>query len=220
MIALIDYGAGNLTSVRKALTALGADYIVPSSVRECEGAAGIIVPGVGHFAATTRLEGEWREAIHSATASGVPLFGICVGMQWLFEGSEEAPEVKGLGVIPGRIARLDNDPARRLKVPHVGWNALDFRSQTGHGSGSGARLLEGLTSGAQVYFTHSYAAPITAECVASTEHANAFSSVVERDNVFGVQFHPEKSGDAGLQILRNFLQVCASPSPTATAGRR
>lgn len=217
MIALIDYGAGNLTSVRKALTALGADYVVPSSVRECEGAAGIIVPGVGHFAATTRLEGEWREAIGAATASGVPLFGICVGMQWLFEGSEEAPDVKGLGVIAGRIARLDNDPARRLKVPHVGWNALDFRSRTARSSETGARLLEGLSSGAQVYFTHSYAAPITAECVASTEHANAFSSVVERDNVFGVQFHPEKSGDAGLQILRNFLRVCREPSPQAPA---
>ena len=217
MIALIDYGAGNLTSVRKALTALGADYIVPASVRDCDGAAGIIVPGVGHFAATTRLEGEWRDGIRSATASGVPLFGICVGMQWLFEGSEEAPEVNGLGVIPGRIARLDGDPVRRLKVPHVGWNALDFRSSVATAS-SGSRLLEGLSSGAQVYFTHSYAAPITPECVASTEHANAFSSVVERDNVFGVQFHPEKSGDAGLQILRNFLRVCGSPARKAPAG--
>ena len=216
MIALVDYGAGNLTSVRKALTALGADYIVPSSVRDCEGVAGIIVPGVGHFAATSRLEGEWRDAIRSATVSGVPLFGICVGMQWLFDGSEEAPEVKGLGAISGRIARLESDPGRRLKVPHVGWNALDFRlAKTG--PRTGARLLEGLSSGAQVYFTHSYAAPITAECVASTEHANAFSSVVERDNVFGVQFHPEKSGDAGLQILRNFLRVCARPSPKASA---
>ena len=227
MIALVDYGAGNLTSVRKALTALGADYIVPSSVRDCAGAAGIIVPGVGHFAATSRLEGEWRDAIGSATASGVPLFGICVGMQWLFEGSEEAPEVKGLGVIAGRIARLESDPARRLKVPHVGWNALDFRPSTWLRASpsisleaspaatpgrSESRLLEGLSSGAQVYFTHSYAAPITAECVASTEHANAFSSVVERDNIFGVQFHPEKSGDAGLQILRNFLKICARPS--------
>jgi glutamine amidotransferase len=120
-------------------------------------------------------------------------------MQWLFEGSDEAPGVPGLGLIAGRIARLDGDADRRLKVPHVGWNALDF-------TGS-ARLLRGLASGAQVYFTHSYAAPVTPECVASTTHANTFSSVVERDNVFGVQFHPEKSGDAGLQILRNFLEI-------------
>ena len=218
MIALVDYGAGNLTSVRKALTSLGADYLVPSSVRDCEGAAGIIVPGVGHFAATTRLEDEWRDAIRSSTAAGVPLFGICVGMQWLFEGSDEAPGVKGLGVIPGRIARLDGDAERRLKVPHVGWNSLDFRSAAA-GSPGGARLLQGLSSGAQVYFTHSYAAPITAECVASTEHASQFSSVVERDNVFGVQFHPEKSGDAGLQILRNFLRVCGRPAPHAPAGQ-
>ena len=122
-------------------------------------------------------------------------------MQWLFEGSDEAPAAAGLGTIAGRIARLAGDADHRLKVPHVGWNSLDFRGP--------ARLLQGLTSGAQVYFTHSYAAPVTAECVASTTHANTFSSVVERDNVFGVQFHPEKSGDAGLTILRNFLEVCA-----------
>jgi imidazole glycerol-phosphate synthase subunit HisH len=213
VIALIDYGAGNLTSVRKALTALGADFTVPSSVEACRDASGIIVPGVGHFAATAALEGAWLEAIRSAVASGVPLFGICLGMQWLFDGSDEAPEVRGLGVIPGRITRLQNDPSRRLKVPHVGWNALEFRPARG----AQARLFQGLSSGAQVYFTHSYAAPVTGECVASTEHASAFSSVVERDNVFGVQFHPEKSGDAGLQILRNFLQVCGPPAAKATA---
>jgi glutamine amidotransferase len=200
VIALVDYGAGNLTSVRKALTALGADFRVPSAPEDCRGARGVIVPGVGHFAATSRLDEPWRQAIGDVAQSGVPLLGICVGMQWLFEGSEEAPEVPGLGVIRGRIARLEGDPAERLKVPHVGWNALDFRGS--------ARLLRGLSSGAQVYFTHSYAAPVTPECVASTTHANTFSSVVERGSVFGVQFHPEKSGDAGLAILRNFLEDC------------
>ena len=213
MIALIDYGAGNLTSVRKALTALGAEFVVPSSPEVCSQASGIIVPGVGHFAATAALEGEWLQSIRSAVTAGVPLFGICLGMQWLFEGSDEAPEVQGLGVVPGRITKLENDPGRRLKVPHVGWNALNFRSGR-------ARLFEGLAPGAQVYFTHSYAAPVTAECVASTEHANTFSSVVERDNIFGVQFHPEKSSDAGLQILRNFLRVCAPASPKVRAGQR
>jgi glutamine amidotransferase len=201
VIALVDYGAGNLTSVRKALAALGADFTVPSAPEECRRARGIIVPGVGHFGATSALDTGWRDAIGESARSGVPLFGICVGMQWLFEGSDEAPGVAGLGMIAGRIARLDGDPAHRLKVPHVGWNSLEIRGQ--------GRLLRGLSSGSQVYFTHSYAAPITPECAASTTHANTFSSVVERDNVFGVQFHPEKSSDAGLTILRNFLEVCS-----------
>ena len=201
MIALIDYGAGNLTSVRKALTALGAEFTVPTSTEVCSQVSGIIVPGVGHFAATAALEGEWLDAIKAAVQKGTPLLGICLGMQWLFEGSDEAPEVQGLGVIRGQITRLQNDPDRRLKIPHVGWNALSLARPS--------RLLEGLGEGAYVYFTHSYAAPVTDECVAATEHANTFSSVVERDNIFGVQFHPEKSGDAGLQIIRNFLKVCA-----------
>jgi glutamine amidotransferase len=217
VIALIDYGAGNLTSVRKALTALGADFTVPSSTEACGQAAGIIVPGVGHFAATAALEGEWLQAIRSAVQTGVPLLGICLGMQWLFEGSDEAPEVQGLGVMRGQITKLQNNLDRRLKIPHVGWNALDFRSSATPGAAA-PRLLRELSSGSQVYFTHSYAAPVTDECIASTEHANTFSSVVERDNIFGVQFHPEKSGDAGLQILRNFLQVCGPPSPKAPAG--
>ena len=142
----------------------------------------------------------WRQTIRAAVDAGTPLLGICVGMQWLFEGSDEAPGVPGLGLMQGRIARLEGDAEARLKVPHVGWNALDIRGQ--------GRLLQGLSSGAQVYFTHSYAAPVTDACAASTAHGTLFSSAVERDNVFGVQFHPEKSGDAGLQILRNFLTVC------------
>ena len=207
MIALVDYGAGNLTSVRKALTALGADFSTPDRPGECAQAAALIVPGVGHFGSTAALDDEWREAIGAAVRRGVPLFGICVGMQWLFEGSDEAPDVPGLGVIPGRIARLQGSAEHRLKVPHVGWNALDFRSPTAPGAGGESRLLRGLPSGSPVYFTHSYGAPVTSECVAATTHANTFASVVERDNVFGVQFHPEKSGDAGLRILRNFLEA-------------
>jgi glutamine amidotransferase len=199
VIALVDYGAGNLTSVRKALSALGAEFMTPEQPSELRGARAVIVPGVGHFAATSALDDEWRQTIGDAARAGTPLFGICVGMQWLFEGSEEAPGIAGLGVMKGRIARLDGDADKRLKVPHVGWNALEFTRN--------ARLLRGLESGAQVYFTHSYAAPVTTECIAATTHANTFAAAVERDNIFGVQFHPEKSGDAGLQILRNFLEI-------------
>jgi glutamine amidotransferase len=199
VIGLVDYGAGNLTSVRKALTALGADFIVPAAPDECRGLRALIVPGVGNFAATAALDPPWRQAIGEAVRAGVPLFGICVGMQWLFDGSDEASGVPGLGLMAGRIARLAGDAGHRLKVPHVGWNSLEFQRP--------ARLFRGLPSGSQVYFTHSYAAPVTPECTAATTHANTFSSAVERDNVFGVQFHPEKSGEAGLRILRNFLEV-------------
>ena len=202
MIALIDYGAGNLTSVKKALAAVGVHYRVPDTPADCAGAAGLIVPGVGNFAATAVLEGAWRDTVATAVERGTPLLGICVGMQWLFEGSDEAPAVRGLGVMPGRITRLRGDAEQRLKVPHVGWNALDF-------TGRAPRLLRGLSSGTPVYFTHSFAAPVTTECIAATTHANTFAAAVERDNIFGVQFHPEKSSDAGLQILRNFLDVCA-----------
>ena len=199
MIALIDYGAGNLTSVKKALASLGAEFTVPETPALCEEASALIVPGVGHFSATMALDAPWRRAIGRAVAAGTPLLGICVGMQWLYEGSEEAPDVPGLGVLEGRVRLLQGDTSQRLKIPHVGWNALDLPRQS--------RLLSGLESGAHVYFTHSYAAPVTADCVASTTHAESFAAAVERDHVFGVQFHPEKSGDAGLQILRNFLRI-------------
>jgi len=207
VIALVDYGAGNLTSVRKALNTLGAEYETPREPAECLKAKALIVPGVGNFAATAVLEGPWRDTIAAAVRGGTPLLGICVGMQWLFEGSDEAPGVKGLGVLPGQIQRLEGNAEQRLKIPHVGWNALEFRKP--------ARLLAGLDSGAQVYFTHSFAAPVTSACAAATTHANTFASAVEAGNVFGVQFHPEKSSDAGLQILRNFLDVVARPDGSA-----
>jgi glutamine amidotransferase len=200
VIALIDYGAGNLTSVKKALTALGAEFVVPATPEACAGASGLIVPGVGHFSATTALDAPWRQAVGRAVHAGTPLLGICVGMQWLFEGSEEAPDVPGLGVLDGTCRLLKGDAERRLKIPHVGWNALDLPRAS--------RLLAGLASGAFVYFTHSFAAPVTPDCVASTTHAESFAAAVERDHVIGVQFHTEKSGDAGLRILRNFLGLC------------
>ena len=199
MIALIDYGAGNLTSVRKGFAAAGAELYTPRTPRDLSRASGVVVPGVGHFTATAALGKEWRLAIHRSLDRGIRLFGICLGQQWLFEGSEEDPHVPGLGVIKGWCRRLPPT----LKVPHVGWNSLDIEKPS--------RLLAGIESGTQAYFTHSYAAEITPEAVATTTHATPFASVVETDLLFGVQFHPEKSGNAGIQMLRNFVALC-SPS--------
>ena len=167
---------------------------------------------MGNFAATAALVGPWRDAIGSAVRKGTPLFGICLGMQWLFEGSDEAPEVPGLGVLPGRVTRLQGNAEERMKIPHVGWNGLVVPRGQGQFTG---RLLSRLESGAHVYFTHSYAAPVTGDCVAVTTHSETFAAVVERGNVFGVQFHPEKSSEAGLQIIRNFLEVARGSSDVA-----
>ena len=220
MIALVDYGAGNLTSVRKALTAVGASFWTPAAPAELAEATGVIVPGVGHFSTTASLDEAWKDAISAALARGVPLLGICVGLQWLFEGSTEAPGVPGLGVMPGVCTLLgspksDDDSresgagsresengrreagAARLKVPHVGWNSLSLPRPS--------RLFDGIPDGSQVYFTHSYAAPIIDATAAVTTHGVTFSAAVEDGLVSGVQFHPEKSGDAGLRILRNWL---------------
>jgi glutamine amidotransferase len=215
VIGLVDYGAGNLTSVKKALTALGAEFTVPATPDDCAGASGLIVPGVGHFSATTALGEPWRDAIGHAVRVGTPLLGICVGMQWLFEGSEEAPTVPGLGVLDGTCQLLYGDTPARLKIPHVGWNALespvgpqDTDPADPEPAAFRGRLLAGLPPNPYVYFTHSFAAPVTGDCVASTTHAECFAAAVERDLVFGVQFHPEKSSDAGLRILRNYLELC------------
>ena len=191
MIALIDYRAGNLTSVRKGFAAVGAELYTPSAAADLARADGIVVPGVGHFGATAFLDRAWRTEIQAAVADGRPLLGICLGLQWLFDGSEEAP-LPGLGAIAGQCTRL----RPIVKVPHVGWNSLEVTRPSA--------LLDGIPDGTQVYFTHSYAAPITAACVAATTHGERFAAAVEHDNVWGVQFHPEKSGRAGLRILENF----------------
>jgi glutamine amidotransferase len=197
MIALIDYGAGNLNSVRKGFCAAGAELMTPDSPLALDACSGIVVPGVGHFSATRVLGDDWREAVARRVAAGVPLLGICLGMQWLFEGSDEDPETPGLGFVSGRCARLSVQ--RPLKVPHVGWNALDVRRES--------RILERIDAGTQVYFTHSFVAPVTGDCAAASEHGQVFAAAVERGHVAGVQFHPEKSGAAGIRVLRNFLAL-------------
>jgi glutamine amidotransferase len=196
VIAVIDYKAGNLTSVMKALTALGAVAQITEDPAVVRAADRVVLPGVGHFRATVRLrETGMEDAAREAIAAGVPFLGICVGLQWLFEGSTEADTVPGLGVMRGCCTRFPDTH----KVPHVGWNTLE--------AGFGSRLLAGLPPQAFVYYTHSYRAPLVDETVGVTEYAGAFSGAVERGNLFGVQFHPEKSGEAGLQVLRNFLAV-------------
>lgn len=197
-VALIDYGAGNLSSVRKALAAVGMDVVLPRSAAELANAGAIVVPGVGHFDATARLDNAFRTAILQQVNGGRPLLGICLGLQWLFEGSDEAPGVPGLGLLGGRCFRLSG----AVKVPHVGWNTLESTRRR-------STILAG-TEGASVYFTHSYAAPVTDAAAATTTHGVTFASVVEAGNVIGVQWHPETSGAAGLSVLRNFARLAAS----------
>ena len=200
-IALIDYKAGNLTSVRKALAAVGAEVYTPEVAADLATADGIIVPGVGHFAATAALDAEWKATILARVAAGRPLLGICLGLQWLYEGSEESPELAGLGVLAGRCHKLSSDSTvgTVIKVPHVGWNSLERTAN--------ASIIDDVADGAQVYFTHSYVAPVTADTAAATTHGERFASIVQRGLVAGVQFHPEKSGEVGLQILRNYMKM-------------
>lgn len=193
-IALVDYGAGNLTSVVKGLRAVGATVRVVAQPAELAGIEALVVPGVGHFEATRALGEDWRRAIRDRVDAGVPLLGICLGLQWLFEGSDEAPDVPGFGLLAGRCFRLPDT----VKVPHVGWNTLDS-------TGRPSQLLTGLPDGAMAYFTHSFAAPIVEATAARTSHGAPFSAAIERGRVFGTQFHPEKSGTTGLRILENFM---------------
>lgn len=197
MIAVVDYKAGNLTSVMKALRFVGAEVVLTDEPEAVVKADKIILPGVGHFAATQFLRDRGLEqAIHERVRAGKPFLGICVGLQWLFAGSTEAPEVEGLHVFE---TVCDRFRARDLKVPHVGWNSLEIRDRS--------RLFAGVAQGAIVYFTHSYCAPVVDSTVAIAEYGQPFTAAVERDNVMGVQFHPEKSAAAGRQVLENFVRL-------------
>ena len=195
-VAVIDYKAGNLTSVLKALRHLGAEVeVTDAELVTVESAERIVLPGVGHFAATQYLNSTGlAPAIREAIGRGVPFLGICVGMQWLYSGSTEAPGQPGLGYFPEQCARFSDS---HEKVPHVGWNSLEVKTNS--------RVLAGVEPGEFVYFTHSYKAPVTGDTAAVTHYIEPFASAAERNNVMGVQFHPEKSGETGLKILRNFL---------------
>lgn len=196
-IDVVDYGAGNLASVTKAITAVGATPRLVSTPDEIAATTALLVPGVGHFSATASLTPEWHRAIHTRVNSGAALLGICLGMQWLFEGSDEAPAVPGLGIFKGRCFRLRGES---IKVPHVGWNSLD-RTETA------TQLLANVPAVAHAYFTHTFAAPCGSEATATTTHGERFASVVERGRVCGAQWHPEKSGDVGLSVLRAFVHL-------------
>jgi glutamine amidotransferase len=196
MIAIVDYGAGNLVSVKKALDWLGQDCAITSDAGEVSRASKIVLPGVGHFASTAALEKSGlQKAITDSIARKVPFLGICVGMQWMFSGSEESPETPGLSLFPGSCTRFPHN----VKSPHVGWNQLEISSTS--------RLFRGIANSTFVYFTHSYYAPINGTTVASCDYAGKFSAAIERDLLFGVQFHPEKSGESGLRLLANFCAL-------------
>jgi imidazole glycerol-phosphate synthase subunit HisH len=196
MIAIVDYGAGNLVSVKKALDWLGQECTITSEPAQVETAAKIVLPGVGHFASTAALgRTGLRDAIAEAIGRGVPFLGICVGMQWIFEGSQESPETRGLGLLRGDCERFPGS----VKSPHVGWNELEVSASS--------KLFRGVPSPSFVYFTHSFRAPVSEMTVARCEYGGTFSAAVEQGHLFGVQFHPEKSGEMGLKLLSNFCAL-------------
>lgn len=199
-IAIIDYGVGNLYSVEKAFARLGADAVVTSDEAAILGAAKVVLPGVGAFGDCMCNLKEYglEGAVRAVAAKGTPLLGICVGLQILFAGSEEDPDVPGLGIFPGMVRRI---AAPGLKVPHMGWNSLDFAGPS--------PLFAGLEANPYVYFVHSFHAvpDDPATVTARTVYGGPVTAAVGRGNVQAVQFHPEKSGDAGLKILANFKEI-------------
>jgi imidazole glycerol-phosphate synthase subunit HisH len=197
MIAIIDYGAGNLRSVQNTLDEIGASYDVLQGPERLDHAAKVILPGVGHFGQMMRALDErgLREPIRERIQAGVPFLGICLGLQGLFTDSEEAPDVRGFGLFPGTVRRFPMD----ARVPHMGWNELEPRRSS--------RLLAGLPDRPYVYFAHSYYVPENPATVAVCTYATAYTAILENENVFGVQFHPEKSGPVGLRIVQNFLEM-------------
>ena len=201
MIAIIDYGAGNIQSVSKALAHIGCDCFVTRDKDEILKADSAVLPGVGSFGDTVDSLNKYgiKDAIREYIASGKPFLGICLGMQLLFPASEESPGAAGLGIYDGSISRIPNGEG--LKIPHMGWNSLEINPKS--------RLFKGIEKNPYVYFVHSYFlhAADRELVAATTEYGVTIDAAVERGNVFATQFHPEKSGETGLQILRNFAEI-------------
>jgi len=196
VISVFDYGAGNLRSVQNTLGAIGAQYELIRDAAGLRRADKIILPGVGHFGQTTRALDDLgvRDTFVERIRAGVPFLGICLGLQALFESSEEAPEQRGLGIFPGTVRRFQGD----VRIPHMGWNQLESKRPT--------LLLRGAGEKPFVYFAHSYYCPVVAETAAICDYTVPYTALLEHENVYGVQFHPEKSGAVGLRIVRNFVE--------------
>ena len=208
-VAIIDYGAGNVPSVERALERLGAESQRAASPESISSAEALLLPGVGHYSALVRAldEQQLRASLVGAIRRGVPFLGICLGLQVLFESSAESPELRGLDLLPGKVCALPSG----VKLPHMGWNQVSAGGASRLlAANHESRLLEGIDSRAYFYFAHSYAAPDSnAATTATCFHGTAFAAVVEQQNIYGVQFHPEKSGDAGSRLLENFLRMAA-----------
>ncbi len=197
MISIFDYGAGNLRSVENTLSEIGAAYTL---IRDADGlcrASKIILPGVGHFGQMMRALDTLgvRDAFIERIGDGIPFLGICLGLQALFESSEEAPEARGLGIFAGAVRRFPSD----ARVPHMGWNSLALQGAS--------RLLANVGEDPYLYFAHSYYVPVNAATAATCTYSLPYTAVLERGTIFGVQFHPEKSGPLGLKIVRNFVEL-------------
>ena len=198
MISILDYGAGNLRSVQNTLGAIGAEYTLVRDGAGLERAGKIILPGVGHFGQMLRALDEMgvRQPLLDRIRAGVPFLGICLGLQALFDDSDEAPELRGLSLFPGTIRRFSNE----ARVPHMGWNEIAAKSDS--------KLLHGVVSSPYLYFAHSYYAPVNPATAATCTYTVPYTAVLESNNIYGVQFHPEKSGPLGLQIVKNFVDRC------------
>ncbi len=201
LIVVVDYGIGNLGSAHKALKSIGASAELVDSPRDLSGVTGVVLPGVGSFGACkSALKASGLESmVLDAIGGGVPMLGICVGMQMLYEGSEESPDVPGLGLVRGRVRRLTGAP----KIPHMSWSQIEYINR-----GSESALFKDIPEFAWFYFVHSYAPEVTDDSIAECGYGNGFSAAVSNGKIFGTQFHPEKSSNQGLALLSNFVAFC------------
>lgn len=197
MTTIVDYGAGNLRSVENTLEELGAAYTVTNNPEDVAQAEKIILPGVGHFGQMMRAIDALglRAPLLERVRAGIPFLGICIGLQCLFEGSEESPESKGLGIFRGSVKRFVGN----ARIPHMGWNSLERIKSS--------QLLRNLCDGTFTYFAHSYYAPLIGATAATCTYIHPYTAVLEHENIYAVQFHPEKSGPVGLQVMKNFLEL-------------